>query len=134
MNPASLDIKDMLEVESSLGLVFSQNLFIGNEPASPSDTVTIYDTGGWKPQLTFDKEEKYERPTIQIRVRNTTYTDGWDIIQSIRDSLHGRAHETWNGTYYSVIVCTSDIGFLDWDNNRRARFVVNFNVQRRFIV
>ena len=131
MNVLSQDIADMLEAESSLGLTFGTNLFIGREPATPNNTVTLFDTGGHRPDLNLDSTEKYERPSLQIRVRNTSYTVGWDLLNDIKDSLHGRAHETWNDTYYSVIYCSSDIAFLDWDNNNRARFVLNFNVQRR---
>lgn len=131
MNATSIDIKDMLESESSLGLTFGTNLFIGREPATPSNTVTIFDTAGFRPDLHMEASDKYERPSIQIRVRNVSYETGWDLINEIKDSLHGRAHETWNGTYYSVIYCSSDIAFLDWDNNNRVRFVVNFSLQRR---
>jgi hypothetical protein len=130
MNPCSVDTVDMLEDES-LGLTFGTNLFIGFEPRSPDDTVTIFDTGGFGPQLTFDKSEKYDYTNIQIRVRSNKYDDGWDLINDIKDALHGRAHETWNDTYYSLIHCSSDIAFLDWDSERRARFVVNFELQRR---
>ena len=131
MNSVSDDIMSILEAESSLGLTFGTDLFIGHEPSTPNNTVTIYDTGGQSPQLTFNRDEKYEYPSIQIRVRNVSYPDAWEIINDIKDVLHGRAHETWGGSYYSLIRCFSDVGFLDWDNNKRARFVVNFGVQRR---
>ncbi|MFA5655952.1 MAG: minor capsid protein [Dysgonamonadaceae bacterium] len=131
MNPTSIDIKDMLEADSALGLEFGDNLFIGREPDMPNNTVTIYDTGGYNPDLNLNRYEIYERPSIQIRVRNTSYEIGWSVINSIKDSLHARAHETWNGTYYSVIYCFTEIAFLDWDKNNRVRFVVNFNIQRR---
>jgi hypothetical protein len=131
MNAPSTDIKDMLEAESSLGLTFGTNLFIGREPPTPNNTVTIYDTGGDRPDLHMDRNERYDRPSIQIRVRNISYEAGWSLINDIKDSLHGRAHETWNGTYYSVIYCYIESTFLDWDNNNRVRFVASFNIQRR---
>ena len=131
MNSSSEDIKDMLEAESSLGLTFGTNLFIGREPPKPNNCVTIFDTMGRSPQLTFNKEEYYEYPSIQIRVRNNKYDEGWTEINDIMLALHGRAHETWNGTVYSLIQCIGGIAFLDWSENNRSRFVVNFNIQRR---
>jgi hypothetical protein len=131
MNSVSEDIKDILEAESSLDLTFGTNLFVAHEPATPANTVTVYDTAGYAPQLTMDKDEIYEYPSVQIRVRNVSYQTGWELINDIKRSLHGRAHETWNGTYYSVIRCSSDIALVDWDNSKRARFVVNFDIQRR---
>jgi hypothetical protein len=130
MNPSSVDIKDMLEAESALGLEFADNLFIGKEPSTPNNCVTIFDTMGYAPQLTLDVT-KYEFPSVQIRVRSTDYLTGWALIQSITDLLHGRAQETWNDTLYSVIYCSSGPAFMRWDENNRAQFVSNFNINRR---
>ena len=130
MNAPSIDIKDMLEAESSLGLVFAKNLFVGMEPTTPRDCVTIFDTPGFPPQLVNDNA-KYERPSIQIRVRNENYLDGWALIDDIKDLLHGRAQETWNNVLYTIIYCSSGPALLDWDDNNNCRFIINFNIQRR---
>lgn len=132
MNPASEDIKDMLEAESSLGLTFATDLFIGKEPDQPDNIATIYDSVSSPPQLTLHgQEDTYYYPSLQIRVRNTSYLDGWNLINDITTSLHGRAHETWNGTLYTVIYCSSGPALLTWDDDNRVIFIVNFNLQRR---
>ena len=131
MNIVSEDIKDMLVAEVALGLTFATNLFIGEEPITPKNCVTIFDTAGFAPQLTLTKGENYFYPSIQIRVRNTSYVTGWNLISDIKDSLHGRAQETWNDTLYSVIYCSSGPAHLDYDDNGNARFIINFNLQRR---
>ena len=131
MNATSVDIKEMLEAESVLALIGGTNLFVGREPATPDNCVTIFDTPSYPPQLTYNKDEFYEYPSVQIRVRNNKYQDGWDLISSIMVLLHGLAHETWNETYYSLIQCSGGMALLDWDENNRARFIVNFNIQRR---
>lgn len=130
MNPSSEDIKDILEYESSLGLVFGTNLFIGREPVTPIDCVTIYDTYGSAPDISLNYENNYN-PSVQIRVRNVDYLTGWALIENISTMLHGRAHETWNSTYYNVILCSSGPALLDWDKNNRPRFIINFNIKRR---
>lgn len=130
MNPCSEDIKDMLEAESSLGLVSPTNLFIGFEYSDPDDCVVIYDTYGGPPQLTADNQ-MYYYPSIQILVRNRDYLVGMELIQDIVDLLHGRAHETWNGALYTLIRCANAPALLGWDSMKRARFVANFNIQRR---
>ena len=132
MNSCSTDIKDMLEADSSLGLIYVDNLFIGREPVKPYNSVTIFDTPGFPPDMTLDKNSLgYERPSIQIRVRNIDYMTGWSLIESIKVSLHGRAQESWNGTLYSLIACSSGPAMLDWDDNGNVRFIINFNLQRR---
>ncbi len=134
MNPPSYDIKDMLESfedSSGLGLSLNTDLFIGEEPDKPADCVTIFDTPGGPPYLGLNKTTGYNYPSIQIRVRNTNYLDGWNLINAIKDSLHGRANETWNGTLYTLIQCMGEPAHLDWDSKHRARFICNFNLQRR---
>jgi len=134
MNMPSEDIRDMLEAESSLGLIFATNLFIGTEPTKPKETVTIFDTYGRPPQLTLGGKEEdsgYYYPSVQIRVRGIEQRTVWELINDIMLSLHGRGQETWNGALYTVIYCSSGPALLDWDDNGLVRFIVNFNLQRR---
>jgi len=131
MNPASQDIKDILEADSSLGLTFADNLYIGREPETPDNTVTIFDTPGDPPDFTYNNTVKYYRPAIQIRVRNNNYQNGWSLIDEIKLSLHGRINEVWNGTKYTQIRCFMEPMLLDWDENNRVRFVTTFNIQRK---
>ena len=132
MNAPSTDIKDMLEAVSALGLTLSTNLFTGKEPAKPDNTVTIFDTPGFPPQVTLGVgDDDYYYPSVQIRVRNRDYLTGLALIQDILTSLHGRAQETWNGTLYTVILCSSGPVPLGWDENDRIWFIINFNLQRR---
>jgi len=131
MNPTSVDVKDMLEAESSLGLVFADNLYVGREPAEPDDVVVIYDTPGGSPDLTLSNDAGFHRPSVQILVRNRSYNSGYILALSILNALHGRGPETWNSTVYHPIVCVSGPALLDWDVNGRARFIINFKIMRR---
>lgn len=135
MNVPSVDIRHILEAKDessgSFVLIFGTNLFIGKEPATPKNCVTIYDTPGFAPYLGVSGDTGYEYPSIQIRVRNTSYVNGWNMINDIKSALHGLHQETWNGTLYSVIYCSGDPALLDWDDNGNARFVINFNINRR---
>lgn len=129
MNASSVDIKNIL-VASSLGLVFPTNLFIGREPETPNNCTTIFDTPGYAPMKTFDGST-YSYPSVQIRVRNTSYLDAWDLINDIKLLLHNKGQETWGGTLYSAIFCSIEPALLDFDQNNRARFVTTFDIQRR---
>lgn len=129
MNATSVDIANILEGTSSLGLTLGTNLFIGREPPEPSNSVTIFDTYGLAPQTNLTTQG-YERPTIQIRVRNVSYIDGWTIIENIKNVLHGLGNYSVDSTTYTVIYCAYGPGLLDWDDKSRARFIINFNVER----
>lgn len=131
MNSASEDIKDMLDGDSSLGLTYGTDLFIGKEPSSPDNCVTIIDTGGYPPMRAVDTSVKYFYSSVQIRIRNKRYTDGYAVARDVFDSLHNRAQETWNGTLYTVIQAADEPALLGWDGNNRPQFIINFNTQRR---
>ena len=131
MNAPSVDIKDMLVADTNLGLVFGQNLFISREPSLPNDCVTIYDTPGNPDGLTMNRVERYEYPTIQVRVRNTGFVQGWAVLRKIRTSLHGRANETWGGAYYTILRVSSGPALLEYDQNNRVILIMNFEIQRR---
>ena len=131
MDAPSVDIKDMLVADTSLSLTFATNLFVGKEPGKPDNCVTIYDTPGFPPYLGLGGEVGYEYPSIQIIVRNTKQATAWNLIERIKDSLHGRNHQTWNGTLYMLIACSSGPALLEWDDNNNCKFVINFNIQRR---
>lgn len=130
MNPASIDVKDMLVAESTLALTFATNFFIGGEPTKPNNTVTIFDTPSFPPDKYLDPAERYYTSSIQILVRNTSYETAASTARDIMELLHLRANEIWNGTMYTVITATGEPAFLDRDANNRARFVTNFNLQR----
>lgn len=133
MGPSSVDIKAMLEAygeSSGIPVDFDTNVFIGHEPDEPHNCITIFDTGGWPPALGMTNQG-YEYPTIQIRVRNLNYVAGWTIAEEIKQALHGRAQETWNGVLYSLVQCANGPALLDYDERNRVRFYINFNLQRR---
>jgi hypothetical protein len=132
MNAPSVDIRDMLLAESDFEGVFANNFFIGKEPASPDNIITIFDAYASTPQLTMEgiANSSYEKHSLQIRVRNRDYEAGYAVINEIFLLLHGRAHETWNGAVYEVITSSAPMHY-DWDDNKRARFIININLQRR---
>jgi hypothetical protein len=131
MNAPSVDVAAILEAESSLDLTFADNLFVGREPAAPDNCVTIFDTTGGPPQHTLAKGEDYYYDGVNIRVRNNSYTIGYNLALDIVRTLHGIAQETWNGTLYSMIKAINTPAMLDWDDNDRCRFTINFEMQRR---
>jgi len=132
MNPTSQDIAAILAAEVSLALVLGTNLFVGKEPATPDDSVTIFDIPGGAPLLTLGGKGggDYFHPSIQIRVRNNAYLTGWDLINDIKTVLHGLNGEIEGTTTYHLIECMLDPFLLDWDTQDRARFVCSFNCQR----
>lgn len=130
MNPVSLDVRDILAA-ADLGLVAGTNLFMGEEPASPANVTTIYDTPGYAPMLTMDRTERYDLPAIQVKVRNTSYVNAQALIEAIKVELHGKAHFSQGGARYELIKCDQDPFSLGKDESGWSMWVCNFSIQRR---
>jgi hypothetical protein len=137
MNATVVDIKEMIEAfaleeDSSPGCnIDLYPIFIGKEPAEPFNCITLFEIGTLPPQLTLDRNEIYEYPMVQIRVRANNYLEGWEMIYNIKNLLHGQGQVTWNGAFYTLIRCISGPALLDYDKNQRVRFIINFYIQRR---
>ena len=133
MNPASVDICTLLEADSGLGLTFATNLFVGKEPASPDNCVTVFDIPGDAPLLTLAGKGggDYYRPSIQVRVRNNDYLVGWELLHDIQEYLHGINGIVEGGTEYLLIKGVDAPAILDWDENDRVRFTATFSVHRK---
>lgn len=131
MNSVALDIKDMLEADSSLGLEYGVDLFISKEPTKPNDCVTLYDTPSYPPDRGLDLDNIMYNSSIQVRVRNLDYTVGITLAIDIMESLLERAQETWGGTLYTFIQAMGEPALLHRDENDRVLIIVNFNLKRR---
>lgn len=124
MAAPSVDIKDIL-VSDGIG-TFTDDIHISKEPASPDNVITIYDTGGQEanPKWSID------RPSVMIRVRNNNYLNGYSKCKDIKDSLLGLSKQTINSTEYIAIWLQGEINFIEYDDNNRAIFTLNFNINR----
>lgn len=134
MNSPARDIKDILILSTSgLNLVFGTTLHVSREPSSPDQVVTVFDTGGFPPEVLIGTDSRgMEKPTIQIRVRGNkkAYNLTYDLAEDIKDALHTLTNTTINGTKYVAIWLESDILFLGYDENDRPIFTLNFLLYR----
>ncbi len=132
-NPASVDIRDLILLNQTPpldDLEFGKNMFIGREPATPDDCVTIFDTPGFPPDPHMDPESRYYRPSIQIRVRALRYESAYSMITTIKEAIHN-LYLAINDTVYTGILCSQEPALLDWDEKGRCRWVTTFDLQRR---
>jgi len=139
MSVPSIIVKDILEADNDLGLTYKDDLMIGREPTEPNNVTTIFDTPDRGSQLTVEqneannKNDRYVYSGVQVRVRNVAYDKGLQLAQDIVTVLHGRGNETISGAEIKLIQALDNPSLLNWDDNERARFVVNFQVQHKII-
>lgn len=129
MNEPTEDIRDFIVSNSSH--VPGQDLFVGREPSSPPNCVTLFDSGDAGPQLLLDREDgTYEYEGMQIRVRHSSYNQAMKTARALSRLLHGQGNLRINGTLYTLIQALDSPALLEWDDNNRAKVVVNFQIQR----
>ena len=128
MNPASEDIKTLLDGDSSLGLVFMVNLFISELPETPDNCVAVFDSPGLAPAL----HTEWKQPGVQIRIRGDkgAYRAAHLLAQTIGDLLHGIHNETVGATRYALIQQMGDVIPLGRDQLERPELSMNFQIQR----
>jgi hypothetical protein len=125
MNSPAYDIAQIITSLSTMP-EYGTGLYASSEPATPDNTITVFDTGGFESDVAVD----YQRPTVQVRVRNQNYLDGYAVIAEIKDMLHGSCSYVEGGYLYTGIWAMSDIGGLGYDTNGRALLTLNFRIHR----
>jgi len=130
MNPASEDLKDIL-VTAGIGTYAATSgwaIYVSKEPKSPDTVVTLYDYSGADPSPKFLRDN----PNVQVRVRGAkeAYKAGWTKAQAVKDALLGLPGQTINATKYVGVWMQSDINFINYDDNNRPLFTLNFRITR----
>lgn len=135
-NPVSIDIKNLLATNGIGEFAGSDAwaIYIGREPQSPDDVVTIYDTGG----IPFDNicEKLLDKFAFQIRVRGNSYLEVSQKILEISAFLNLTKNllVTNDGgeTLYQLIAVSTNPESIGYDENERNIWTANFNGMREF--
>ena len=134
MNAVAVDIKDLL-VAAGVGVFGAASgwgVYIAVEPVEPDTVVTVYDSGGFAPQYVMNNTVKpLNHPTVQVRVRGTSYLTANAKIQEVVTALDHKTHFNQGGTRYEAIFRMGDPMFLEKDESDRSIWTVNFHVIRK---
>lgn len=101
-------------------------LFSAVEPAQPPDTITLFDTGGFAPDVTAN----YMRPTVQVRVRAVDYREGYARLLAVHDALADVLDYTLDDWRYFGAGGVGEPELLGRDDQGRFWIVQNFQIQR----
>ena len=130
MNPTSVDIKDILVSEG--GFTFGTDLFIGTQPPTPLNCVTLFDTTTSPPDGTIDGNNVFFQEGLMLWVRNESYEGAYLQAQGILSLLHNRAGFTQNETFYLYCNLQSGPNALgEGDDEEGTILTLNFNLQRK---
>ncbi len=115
------------EIASNFGSAFTENtnLYIGVEPATPTDCMTIIPYGG---AVADPRIRDAQSPSFQVRIRTRTYAKGFKTTQAVINYLHlnDRVTTTIPAKFYAV---QSQPILLTYDEEEYPIFVCNFNTK-----
>lgn len=101
----------------------------GFMPDKPDNIVALFEYAGEPTELMMGPDDPVlERPGLQVRVRDKSYSAGRARIQAVVDALHGLANEVLGDRRYLLIQANQSPESLGLDQNNRSEFVVNFSV------
>lgn len=90
--------------------------YVGVEPASPDNCVTVYDTAGSPDGRHMPTGEAVQHHGFQVRVRSATHQKGWGKVQAIRVGLSENVR-----LEYVEIAATADTPLTGYDVHAVAR-------------
>jgi hypothetical protein len=131
MNSPAIDMKNLL-VNAGLGTnglnpnaaLFS--LYVGKEPDTPDNVITLYDTPGESP----NPKWRLDYPRFQVRVRSKSYPTCYDKAEEVKSHLLGLPSQTISGIRYVGVYVVIDTGFLMTDQSNRVIFTSTWRVIR----
>jgi hypothetical protein len=105
--------------------------YIASMPESPADALCAYDTSGTKDGRLM-QGLVIERAGVQIKVRSTSYTDGWSKAEAVRMALDAilRTPVTVAGVNYIILVFIRSTGVValgtePGTTSRNVSFTIN---------
>ena len=127
MNSPAVDIAGILAT-AGVGTI-STDLFVSEQPKTPDECVTVFDTGGFPPESNY----VYRKPTVNVRVRGKRggYRNAYAVAKSIVDALHDKTNEDIDSANRIIAIwCMGDIIALGKDDDERPLLSVNFRIHR----
>lgn len=127
------DIATLLQTNSfgTLGT----DLFVNGSPDPPDNSVEVNDSGGVYPvdaMGSSSSKPMFERPGIQVKVRNNSNSTAAEKIYDIFVLLHGYAGTIGDMEYLFIEASQSPFKLFK-DENERSVYVCNFLLNRRSV-
>ena len=130
MSHAAIIAQYLADVSGN-ALTMGTNLFVGSEPKTPANVVTVYDTGGPAPNQTMDGRCFICYPTIQIRVRHASFLTGDTQARALLQEVRQITHQTLSGTRYLGVFANSEtihLGKIDTNAGLAHVWASNFRI------
>lgn len=123
---------DWLRRPSTAATPEEGNLFLTDLPDAPNDAVGLYQYPGEPPDRTLGNHSNYEKPRLQVLVRDSSSANANTRSYEICNFLKTINGQTVNGVYYLQIFPVSSPAELGPDSNQRQQWTTNFMVWKEW--
>lgn len=119
---------DLAQYLAANGLgTIGQDLFVSFQPPTPDECVSVYDTGGYAP----DVEVPLRDPTFQVLCRAPDYPVAMAKAQAVFDLLHAKSNYQLGSSWVYLSRAEQEPTPLGPDENGRHEVSVNFHFKTR---
>lgn len=115
------NVADYLE-DQAIGTV-GTDIFVGRIVPDPSDQIVVYATGGPQPSKHLAAMKEM---TIQVYIRNTSFTAGNTKLEAVRLALHKKHGLTLDNHRILFSMASAEGGHIGQDEEGRDEFSINF--------
>jgi hypothetical protein len=117
---------------STPSLTLGTNLFYGLMPETVNNVVALYENAGAAPNFTLGSSglPQMERPQLQVLIRNTSYSGGRSLAETIYRTLTAITNQVINTNSYLRVEALGMPTVLERDSSKRVVFTMNFDVVR----
>ena len=129
------DLGGYLDAQTG-SLTLGTNLFYGLMPETVDNVVALFENAGAPPNFTMGSVNlpQMERPQLQVLLRNTSYSNGRTLADSVYRILTAIANQTINTNSYLRVEALGMPQVLERDVSKRVVFTMNFDVVRLLAV
>lgn len=115
------DVADYLATQS-VGTV-GTDIFVGRSVPDPDNQVVVFATGGPEPSRHLATMKEM---TVQVYIRNTSYSTGNTKLEAVRTALHKKHGLTLTNHRILFSMAASEGGHIGQDSEGRDEFSINF--------
>ncbi|PIW95041.1 MAG: hypothetical protein COZ07_06970 [Candidatus Infernicultor aquiphilus] len=113
--------------DNATALIEGTSIFLGIQPSEPKECLTIYDTGGLKPEI----DMAISNPTIQIIARATEYEEAKTLAMNAYNILHRLMNTNLGDNYVYFCNAQQEPGDIGRDDNDNFEISCNYLLKIR---
>lgn len=99
-------------IQQEYANTYSLPVSLNFTPDNTTDSISVYDTGGFSPNRMYGECPPIDRPTAQVMIRHSSITTARVVAEELFSLLDGIYNTPVNETQYLIIECNSPPNYI----------------------